>query len=232
MESNGHTLLRAVKLWLIWNLLADSSLVISLVFFAMVLVLISCSTDYFIFLGNYAPQIVFLLILVLGSLFAGLIQWLAFIDRIKQSYAWIIATTLGYSLTGIWLYLWFELLPVEFPSPVEIGIATLAGAFGGGVIIGLLQWLVLRGKVSGAGWWLLGSILGWVCTGLVYTGLSIFVFSQTSNTGMLGELERLVLLLYVLGLFPMSMITGIAYAYLFTQPSQRAPVTWNSNIAQ
>ena len=32
---------------------------------------------------------------------------------------------------------------------------------GAGVAIGLAQWLVLRGRLPRAGWWILASVVGW-----------------------------------------------------------------------
>ena len=32
---------------------------------------------------------------------------------------------------------------------------------GAGAAIGLAQWLVLRGRLTGAGWWILASVVGW-----------------------------------------------------------------------
>ena len=43
-----------------------------------------------------------------------------------------------------------------------IGLASL-----GGLVTGTLQWRVLRGRVSRAGWWVLASTVGWMLSAAV-----------------------------------------------------------------
>ena len=87
---------------------------------------------------------------------------------------------------------------------ILIGLVFLAGSISGW-LIGWPQYWVLRGKVSGAGLWLEASILGWTCA-----VCAAYVLMQTS-LGILGAF---------VGLSFMGMVTGVAYAYLLTQPSQ------------
>jgi hypothetical protein len=89
----------------------------------------------------------------------------------------------------------------------------LVGAIAGAVI-GLPQWLVLRRKVPKAGLWLAASIVGWACT--------FWAVAAPSQPGE-GTLGSLIdpLIVALIGLLPMGMITGVAYAFLFTQPGQR-----------
>ena len=211
MKKQNQTFLHALKLWLIWNVLVDLSLVI-LVGFTIITIL-PLSQEL-----GYSPDSeifpVIMLGFLVGSLFAGLIQWPAFIHRIKQSYDWIFATALGYSLAIIILFLLLRfiywvidkyLADFEFSTVIDFGIITLGLAIFGAVS-GLIQWLILRGKVSESGCWLLGSVLGWACA-----GCAAFVLWQTG----MREVGALV------GLSFMGMITGVAYAYLFSQPVQK-----------
>lgn len=199
MEKKNHTFLYAMKLWLIWNVLADLSLVIFIVGNMAIYMVAQ--------FAGYVPDVllfsIYLLIPMLLSLIVGLIQWIAFKSRIKHAYWWILATALGWSVAGILLfYLYGIYLSETYAS--SIGMAFLTEAIVGAVI-GLSQWLVLRGQVREDGLWLEGSILGWACA-----GCAAFVLSQTSM-GIVGAL---------VGLSIMGMITGVAHAYLFSQPSQ------------
>ena len=54
---------------------------------------------------------------------------------------WLMATTLGWLLGGV-------LLP-------DLAMFTA------GLVIGVLQWVVLRQRVPQAGWWVLASAAGW-----------------------------------------------------------------------
>lgn len=191
MEKKSPTFLHALKLWLIWNIVADMSLVVFVVGFV------------------YAPDIPIPLVLVGISLVVGMIQWLAFIPRIKHSYWWILATALGWFVAefSFIFYIWAaeDAWPtIDFDS-IAWYILILVGATAGAVI-GLLQWLVMWRQVRGAGWWILGSVLGWSTV-----GCATYVLFYT-DMGMLGV---------VVVLSFMGMITGVAYAYLFTQPSQK-----------
>ena len=84
----------------------------------------------------------------------GVAQWLVMRRYLRGAGWWVLATLLGYSvplvagpifpfpelprLPGIWMFLAF------------------------GVILGILQWLTLRGRVYQAGWWIAISIGGWL----------------------------------------------------------------------
>ena len=79
-----------------------------------------------------------------------------------------------------------------------------------GIGVGVLQWLVLRGKVSRAGWWVLASTVGW--------GLSMAV-SRVIAWG-INDDESLVPLVVtgaVLGA-----VTGGALVWLLRQPAPEA----------
>jgi hypothetical protein len=54
---------------------------------------------------------------------------------------WLLVTALGWVLGGV-------LLP---------GLALVTA----GLVIGVLQWVVLRGRLPEAGWWILASTVGW-----------------------------------------------------------------------
>ncbi|RPI34417.1 MAG: hypothetical protein EHM70_02920 [Chloroflexota bacterium] len=68
-------------------------------------------------------------------------------------FAWLFASTLG-SFLG-WILAW----RASFVVPGVFSIITLGLVMG--VVIGVLQWLVLRAHFKGAGWWIIASGLGW-----------------------------------------------------------------------
>jgi hypothetical protein len=66
---------------------------------------------------------------------------------------WILGTVTG---TGVgWLVGWW----VSFRVPGQL--ATLILGLVVGLFLGALQWLVLRGVLPGAGWWIPASTVGW-----------------------------------------------------------------------
>jgi hypothetical protein len=200
MQKKSHAFLHALKLWLIWNALADISLVIF-----VVIIYVTFAAGFAISMNEDSPIAIDATILLLGfvcaPLMIGLLQRIAFNHRITNSYWWIFATALGWGILAVLIFLVF----IDSNSRwMDFLVGALIGA-----LIGLLQWLVLRGRVSGAGWWVLGSILGWACSLWAVN----FLYWQTG----LGDAGIIV------GLLLMGMITGVAYAYLFSQPSQPPP---------
>jgi len=199
MEKNNHNFLHALKLWLFWNVIADLSLVVFVVpvWIAMWLPELGYESDMSIFSPRFLG-------LLKGGILMGLIQGIAFMNPINRAYWWTLATALGSFLAVILL-----LFYLPYASNVLEGVEVLLaiGAISGAVI-GLPQWQVLRRHVPGAELWLAASFLGWACA-----GGAVYALSQTS-------MERLGV---VVGVLPMGMITGVAYAYLFSQPSQPPP---------
>jgi hypothetical protein len=79
----------------------------------------------------------------------------------------------------------------------------------GGAVTGILQWLVLRGKVSRAGWWVLASIVGWA--------LGIALWDSGWDAGTEYETFLMVGSRVVLGA-----VTGGALVWLLRQPKAEA----------
>jgi len=90
---------------------------------------------------------------VMGALF-GLAQWLVLRRFLPAMRAWVLATAIGYVLV-------FGLVPlIRFDAIPQLGGAFAFLMFG--VVLGVAQWIVLRGRVAQAGWWIAISIAGWV----------------------------------------------------------------------
>jgi hypothetical protein len=68
-------------------------------------------------------------------------------------FAWLFTSTLGTALG--WGLGW----QVSFILPGAIATVMLAAVTG--LVLGALQWLVLRGQLKGSAWWILASAAGW-----------------------------------------------------------------------
>jgi hypothetical protein len=203
------TFLHALKLWLFWNVIADLSLVVFVVpiWIAMWLPELGYESDMSIFSPRFLG-------LLLGGILMGLIQGIAFMNPINRAYWWTLATALGSFLAVILL-----LFYLPYASNVLEGVEVLL-AIGAivGVAIGLPQWLVLRGMVPEAGWWLVWSGTGWACAfsaPYLLTQSGEGILASFANTS-LGEF-----IYPIIGLLLVGMITGIAFAYLFSQPNDK-----------
>ena len=87
----------------------------------------------------------------------GMLQWVVLRRQISRAGWWILATTLG--MGG-----GFALISsVTLPVSATFGGGPLYGLVNGGlvgILVGAMQWLVLRQQSSRAGWWVLASVLG------------------------------------------------------------------------
>jgi len=84
----------------------------------------------------------------------GATQWLVLRRRLPRTGWWVLATLIGYSIP---LALGGNLAG-GFEPPWLAGLVIFLEF---GVILGALQWLVLRGRVNHSGWWIAISIAGW-----------------------------------------------------------------------
>ncbi len=133
--------------------------------------------------------------ILIGATF-GLGQWWALRGELEGAGWWILATTVGYPLGN--------LLPTVWRVTDAPLLNGLLGLLSFGLALGVLQWLVLRGRVQQAGWWILISVAGWLLvlavTGAAYLSglyvepfdmLSAFLFpTAISGAGMAWLLER------------------------------------------
>lgn len=107
----------------------------------------------------------------------GLAQWLVLRRYLSRLGWWVLATMIGYVL----LLTLGPSIPVREPPWLAGSIMFLMA----GAALGILQWLVLRGRVYHAGWWVAISIGGWVLafalTGIAYlSGLYVEPFDLVS----------------------------------------------------
>ncbi len=88
----------------------------------------------------------------------GVLQWLVLRRRISRAGWWVLTSAAGgYGIVQAMFLFEGYAGSLSFGELLSItGVAALGGA-----VTGTLQWLVLRGQVSRAGWWVLASTVGW-----------------------------------------------------------------------
>ncbi len=84
----------------------------------------------------------------------GAAQWLVLRRYVRGAGWWVLATMIGYGVPLVAGPL------LSFRKPPWLAGVSMFLTFG--VILGILQWLTLRGRVYQAGWWVAISILGWL----------------------------------------------------------------------
>ena len=88
---------------------------------------------------------------------------------------WVLASTVGYAVGNA---AGMKVLRAVVGAAEYRGkgfvVAILLGVVMTGAAVGVIQWLVLRREVSGAGWWVLASTVGWVM-GTAAAGLGILL---------------------------------------------------------
>jgi hypothetical protein len=131
----------------------------------------------------------------------GLMQWLLLRGYVSRAGWWVLASTVGWGLSMMAVVEAFD-VGLGFPVSGAMLGAVTGGALGGAVT-GILQWLVLRGQVSRAGWWVLASTVGW--------GLSMAVV-EAFDVGLGLPVGGVVL----------GAVTGGAIVWLLRQPVPEA----------
>lgn len=121
--------------------------------------------------------------IVLG-LAVGVLQWSILRRRVSLTGWWVLATAVGgLGIFQAGLIFGFSAFIGPYKSLVAflgwIGIASL-----GGLVTGALQWLVLRGKVSRSGWWVLASTVGWALSATVTRAIPWGVDDKDAMFGM------------------------------------------------
>ena len=137
----------------------------------------------------------------------GVLQWLVLRRRISGVGWWVLASAAGgYGIVQAMFLGAFE----GYVGSLSFGaLLSFTGVVAlGGAVAGTLQWLVLRGQVSRAGWWVLASTVGW--------GLGMAV-SRAFPWGRDDALLALAVTGVVLGA-----ITGGALVWLLRQPVPEA----------
>ena len=91
--------------------------------------------------------------LVTGGILMGLLQWLVLRGHIKRAGRWLLACLGALMAAGLVIF---------GVGIVDVDLGWIGGISVFGTVAGIFQWLVLRGQVPKAGWWVLASTVGWV----------------------------------------------------------------------
>lgn len=95
--------------------------------------------------------------IVLG-IAVGLLQWIVLRQRVSGARRWVFAPAVAG--LGIFQAAMLYGFSTSYENPgAFLGWASIVAL--GGLVTGLLQWPVLKGRVSRAGWWVLASTVGW-----------------------------------------------------------------------
>ena len=138
-----------------------------------------------------------------GGTLAGVLQWLVLRRHVAGAGWWMAAGPVGALIGGV----------VIFAGAAVVG-ADAGWVFGAGLfgpLVGVLQWRVLRRRVTRAGWWVAASAAGWVAAG-PGVGLvsAVMDAALTANAGWAA-----------LGIM-YGAVTGCALVWLLRQPRPAA----------
>lgn len=107
----------------------------------------------------------------------GYFQWVVLRERIAGAGLWGLASALGLGAAiG-------AVFATNQENNVMAGMAILGSVFG--VVSGISQWLILRGKFARAGWWLLANLLGSLIGAIALPIASPMLESGTRELGMM-----------------------------------------------
>ena len=144
------------------------------------------------------------------GLVLGVLQWLVLRRQVARAGWWVLASTVGGVLgVGFGFGLGFVLM-----LGVGVGIVVVLGGVLG-LVLGVLQWLVLRRQVARAGWWVLASTVGGV--GLVGRLVGGFVASAVGVFEGVFGVGIVVVLGGIVGGAVYGAITGLALVWLLRQ---------------
>ena len=163
---------------------------------------LALTADVLDVLGDWSFELAWGIMIGIG---VGILQWLVLRRRVSGVGWWVLAS----AAAGAVIFLAEN---IGYSESLSFGallryavVVALSGA-----VAGILQWLVLRGKVSRAGWWVLASTVGWV---LAKTVSRAIPWDETGDINFMP----LVVTGAVLGA-----VTGGALVWLLRQPVPEA----------
>jgi hypothetical protein len=87
-----------------------------------------------------------------GGILVGVLQSLVLRRKIARAGWWVLAGVGAAAVIGVVVF---------GVGVVNTDVGWVVGASLFGIVVGVLQWLVLRRQVARAGWWVLASAVGW-----------------------------------------------------------------------
>jgi len=151
------------------------------------------------------PSLGLVVIVIILGLAGGFMQWLVLRHRIAGAGWWVPASGLGFPIAlvvadGVGRRL-------DIATPILMGVLF-------GVLSGILPWIVLRRKITRAGWWVLAHLLG----SLVGGALGIIAFHAMGLIGFYQFTWAAAGAMFGAGL---GAITGITLVWLLRQPTAK-----------
>ena len=159
-------------------------------------------------LADLELRLVRILLPVLAGLTVGLLQWLALRPYLIHPADWLLQGGFGWALAfalGLWV------IDAIGGSP----LGTLVGYLLFGLIIGALQWPVLRREIPNALPWIIASMVGWALGG--YLGQA--VLTLVAGGGEVSQVVSSAVVAAVTGLVA-GAITGLALVWIVRQPDR------------
>jgi hypothetical protein len=168
-----------------------------------------------------------LLSMLASGLFAlcvSLAQWVLLRRLFSGAAAWLLAGTLGRafgmlvgSMAIVIMSHLFGLQAGLWSSAVYLGVRA--------AVLGLAQWLVLKQWRTKAGWWVLGSAIGWA---LGPTLVTLFIPSVAASAPLVGDLSSLAIAGATTGAFMMWIMRQPGAAPATATVGSRLIVAWIS----
>jgi hypothetical protein len=208
------SLLLKLRVWLQWIIASMIGWTLGLVFAEIAGTVMPFKL--FLFPGD-------ILAYLIVGLSLGTTQWLVIRQQLPNISSWIFATGLGVAIgwnsglsdiaikigSDLGLYIWDgSNLTFHFILP----------AFSGS-ILGILQWLILRSRIQGAGWWLLGSAIGEATASVLY---------HAAFTGFWGTMKGGLIAYLGVGEGVGFAISGLTLVYLLRSLSPKAKILQQS----
>ena len=166
--------------------------------------------------GSFDLLLVRILVPLWAGFLVGLFQWLVLHRYLTHSADWVLDTGAGWGLGFALGLVIIELIGGSF-------LGTLIGYILFGIIIGLVQWPILRREVPSVFPWVLASVAGWALGAyLAPVVLSLFV-----TGGAVNPIVSSTVIAVVTGLVAGG-ITALALIWIARQPE--APVAGGEHV--
>lgn len=147
----------------------------------------------------------------LGAVFGttiGIAQWLILRRHVGGIGAWVPLTSAG------WMVFWALNIAGAFPQGEGLAGKAVEGLWHGlvfGALVSVAQWIALRGRVRGAGWWAIINALCWSLSAAAGDAGNVLLGSP-------GGADLLIGFLLACGL------TGLGMTWLLRRSARTAPV--------
>jgi len=148
----------------------------------------------------------------------GIIQWLLLRYYITNSWRWVIATVIGMASGGFLEAFLYSIARRYLPMDATLNtwkVTTWIAIFVYGIVIGLVQWVVLR-KVSSKTWtWVVANGFGWALAITIGDELLRPMFYPCCADYWLNPIDEIII--YGVSGILIGIITGILLSWLLKQ---------------